>query len=95
MHQPVIGARYALALIVALWGFVGWLDRPLEDEQPEGMPAPAEAPSMHLRCVSASMDASSDQRALRPLLVSFAPDSPVAADFDLSDAALLRCRIVN
>ena len=99
MHQPLISTRVALTLIVALWGFAEWLDLPPDDESIAVEPVPTEAPGMHLRCVTASASASTaaatSQRASRPLLVSFAPDSNVAVDFDSGDAALLRCRIVN
>lgn len=95
MHQPLISTRVALTLIVALWGFAGWLDQPLVDEPTTADEVPAEVPGMHLRCVTASSDSAVSQRASRPVLVSFAPDSNVVVDFDSDDAALLRCRIVN
>lgn len=94
MHQPLISTRVALTLIVALWGFAGWLDQPLDDEPTAAQAVPVEVPGVHLRCVTASSDSAS-QRASRPLLVSFAPDSNVAVDFESDDAALLRRRIVN
>jgi hypothetical protein len=95
MHQPLISTRVALTLIVALWGFAGWLDQPLDDEPTAAQAVPAEVPGMHLRCVTASSDYATSQRASRPLLVSFAPDSTTTVDFESEDAALLRCRIVN
>jgi hypothetical protein len=95
MHQPLIGTRVALTLIVALWGFAGWLDQPLDEEPIAVEPVPTKAPGIHLRCVTASTEAATSQRSSRPLLVSFAPDSNIAVDFDSEDAALLRCRTVN
>jgi hypothetical protein len=95
MQQPLISTRVALTLIVALWGFAGWLDQPLDGDPTAVEAAPAEAPGMHLRCVTASTESATSQRASRPLLVSFAPDSNTTVDFESEDAALLRCHIVN
>ena len=95
MHQPLISTRVALTLIVALWGVVGWLDQPLDDEPFAVEPVPTETPATHLRCVATSTDAATSRRASRSLLVSSSPDTKVAVDFDSEDAALLRCRTVN
>jgi hypothetical protein len=95
MHQPLISTRFALTLVVALWGFAGWIDQPLDDEPIAVEAMPAEAAGMHLRCATASPESATSQRASRPLLVSFAPDSNAAVDFESEDAALLRCRTVN
>lgn len=95
MHQPLISTRVALTLIVAMWGIGTWLDQPHDDEPDAAAAVHAEAPAMHLRCVTASSESTTSQSASRPLLVSFAPDSDVAVDFESEDTALLRCRIVN
>jgi hypothetical protein len=94
MQQAVISPRVALTLLIALWGFAGWLDQPPEDLPVVGVPQ-SELRSMNLRCVSADPQDKASQRGTARLLVALAPESSVPHDFDPSDAALLRCLVVN
>jgi len=95
VQQPLISPRVALTLVIALWGFAGWLDRPVQDLGAEPEPVVSDVPSMQQRCVVATPETTATHRAQRRLRESLTFDANVSADLDSSHAALLRCRIDN
>jgi len=95
VQQPVVSPWFVLPLILALWVFTEWLDRPIEDLPSEAERRVREIPSMHRRCISDATETSASHHAAGPQLAPSSSDASSSTDLDPSDAAPLRCRAVN
>jgi len=95
VQQPAISPWFVLPLILALWVFTEWLDRPIEDLPPEAEPRVHAIPSMHLRCILDATETSASHHAAGPQLVPSSSDASSSTDLDPSDADPPRCRAVK